>query len=287
MVASDMAANALALGHHQRVLIVSSEVASGGLDTSAPAMAGLFGDGAAVVIVGRSAIDEGSAFLSSRLSGDGNGADLCRIRGGGTRYPRGEESAPDALRTFSMDGRGAYRFAARYLPAFWEQLLREAGNTTAALHCLVPHQASGGGLDHVVQTLRLRFAQVIRILHATGNQVAASLPHALHHVRIEQRWQRGDLFALVGTVQATANGIEFCKRNGCPRLLYMSSSSVFYRQEHQYDLTEDTQIGPGFVNTYAQTKTSAKPCSRRIQARNPCCAHVRCSGREIRCCSRA
>ncbi|CAD7715786.1 3-oxoacyl-[acyl-carrier-protein] synthase 3 [Xanthomonas hydrangeae] len=206
LVALDMAANALALGRYQRVLIVSSEVASGGLDVSAPATAGLFGDGAAAVIVGRSAPDEGSALLSSRLSSYGSGADLCRIRGGGTRYPRGEDSAPDAARTFSMDGRGAYRFAARYLPAFWEQLLREAGTTTDALRCFVPHQASGGGLDHVVQALGLRADQVIRILHATGNQVAASLPHALHHARIEQRLQRGDLFALLGTGAGLAIG---------------------------------------------------------------------------------
>lgn len=201
-----MAANALALGRYQRVLIVSSEVASGGLDASAPATAGLFGDGAAAVIVGRSAAEDGSALLSSRLCSYGDGAELCRIRGGGTRYPRGEESAPDALRTFSMDGRGAYRFAARYLPAFWEQLLREAGTTTDALRCFVPHQASGGGLDHVVQALGLRADQVIRILHATGNQVAASLPHALHHARIEQRLQRGDLFALLGTGAGLAIG---------------------------------------------------------------------------------
>ncbi|RYE98262.1 MAG: NAD(P)-dependent oxidoreductase, partial [Methanobacteriota archaeon] len=55
-------------------------------------------------------------------------------------------------------------------------------------------------------------------------------------------------------VQATANVIAFCKRHGCPRLLYVSSSSVFYREEHQYDLSEESPIGPQFVNTYAQTK---------------------------------
>lgn len=206
LVALDMAANALALGRYRCVLIVSSEVASGGLDASTPATAGLFGDGAAAVVVGRSAADDGSALLSSRLSSYGDGAELCRIRGGGTRYPRGEEQSPEALRSFSMDGRGAYRFAARHLPAFWERLLGEAGTTTAALRCLVPHQASGGGLDHVAQALGLRPDQVIRILQATGNQVAASLPHALHHARIEQRMQRGDLVALLGTGAGLAIG---------------------------------------------------------------------------------
>ncbi|KFA19747.1 3-oxoacyl-ACP synthase, partial [Xanthomonas vasicola pv. musacearum NCPPB 4394] len=43
LVALDMAANALALGRYKRVLIVSSEVASAGLDAATPATAGLFG----------------------------------------------------------------------------------------------------------------------------------------------------------------------------------------------------------------------------------------------------
>ncbi|MCD0247909.1 NAD(P)-dependent oxidoreductase [Xanthomonas melonis] len=55
-------------------------------------------------------------------------------------------------------------------------------------------------------------------------------------------------------VQATANVVDFCMRHGCPRLLYVSSSSVFYREQHQYDLDEDSPIGPAFVNTYAHTK---------------------------------
>ena len=98
-----------------------------------------------------------------------------------------------------MDGRGAYRFAARHLPAFWDQLLRDAGTETTALRCLIPHQASGGGLDHVVQALGLRPEQVVRILHAHGNQVAASLPHALQQARVTQQLQRGELFAMLGT----------------------------------------------------------------------------------------
>ncbi|WP_024890789.1 NAD-dependent epimerase/dehydratase family protein [Luteimonas huabeiensis] len=55
-------------------------------------------------------------------------------------------------------------------------------------------------------------------------------------------------------VLATRNVIEFCRRNGHPRLVYLSSSSVFYREAHQYGLREDSPIGPRFVNTYAETK---------------------------------
>jgi 2-alkyl-3-oxoalkanoate reductase len=55
-------------------------------------------------------------------------------------------------------------------------------------------------------------------------------------------------------VQATQNVVRFCERRGCPKLIYVSSSSVFYRHEHQFGLTEASPIGPTFVNAYAATK---------------------------------
>jgi nucleoside-diphosphate-sugar epimerase len=55
-------------------------------------------------------------------------------------------------------------------------------------------------------------------------------------------------------VLATAHVIDYCQRHGHPRLIYVSSSSVFYREEHQLGLTEASPIGPNFINAYAQTK---------------------------------
>ncbi len=55
-------------------------------------------------------------------------------------------------------------------------------------------------------------------------------------------------------VDATRNVINLCERHGRPKLVYISSSSVFYRNEHQFGLTETSPIGPAFVNTYAETK---------------------------------
>lgn len=55
-------------------------------------------------------------------------------------------------------------------------------------------------------------------------------------------------------VAATRAVLDWCRRNGRPRLVYVSSSSVFYRDCDQFDLTEDSPIGPAFVNDYAATK---------------------------------
>lgn len=63
-------------------------------------------------------------------------------------------------------------------------------------------------------------------------------------------------------VDATRHVIDLCERRGRPKLVYISSSSVFYRPEHQYDLTESSPIGPTFVNHYAATKAAGEDLVR-------------------------
>lgn len=55
-------------------------------------------------------------------------------------------------------------------------------------------------------------------------------------------------------VVSTQNIINFCKKRGVKKLIYISSSSVFYKNQDQFDINNDTQIGPDFVNHYAKTK---------------------------------
>lgn len=55
-------------------------------------------------------------------------------------------------------------------------------------------------------------------------------------------------------VEATREVIAFCRRHGNPRLIYVSSSSVLYRDGPQLGLDEASPIGPRFVNRYAATK---------------------------------
>jgi nucleoside-diphosphate-sugar epimerase len=59
-------------------------------------------------------------------------------------------------------------------------------------------------------------------------------------------------------VEATANVVDLCLRLGRPRLVYVSSSSVFYRPGPQLGLTEESPIGPRFVNLYAATKAEGE-----------------------------
>lgn len=69
-------------------------------------------------------------------------------------------------------------------------------------------------------------------------------------------------------VIATENAVEFCRRTaeklGClPKLVYVSSSSVFYQPGDQLGLTEASPIGPTFANDYAATKAEGE---QRVEA---------------------
>jgi nucleoside-diphosphate-sugar epimerase len=59
-------------------------------------------------------------------------------------------------------------------------------------------------------------------------------------------------------VEATRNVIDWCRANGLPKLVYISSSSVHYRPHDQLGIREDDPIGPRFANTYAETKAAGE-----------------------------
>lgn len=64
-------------------------------------------------------------------------------------------------------------------------------------------------------------------------------------------------------VAATQHMLDYCLAHGRPRVIYVSSSSVFYQDGPQLGLTEQSPIGPRFVNRYAQTKAAGE---RLVQA---------------------
>lgn len=69
-------------------------------------------------------------------------------------------------------------------------------------------------------------------------------------------------------VATTRQVISFCERSGLPRLVYVSSSSVFYRAGHQFGLTEASPIGPRFANDYAATKHAGELLVRRYSGQS-------------------
>lgn len=199
LVALDLVASAMAAGRYRRALLVAGEVASAGMNWDDTDTAALFGDGGAAVIV-EADQSAGSCLLASHMETFTEGAEFCQVRAGGTRVrlADGADTFAAASR-FEMSGRATYRLAAQKLPGFLQTLFQRAGVRMEDLALLVPHQASAKALDHLQRALRLPPGSLVRILQTHGNQMAASLPLALHHAIERGDLRRGDLFAMVGS----------------------------------------------------------------------------------------
>jgi len=200
LVALDLVASAMATGRFRRVLMVAGEIASAGLDWNDTDTAALFGDGGAAVILEAAGRDDVSCLLATHMETYTEGAEFCQVRAGGTRVRMADGiDAFAAASRFEMSGRSTYRLAAQKLPGFMRTLFDRAGVTAGDLKRLVPHQASVKALDHLQRALRLPQDTLVRILDTHGNQMAASIPLALHHAIEHGELRRGDLFAMVGS----------------------------------------------------------------------------------------
>ena len=187
-------------GRYHHVLVVSSDIATFALDWTELGEAAIFGDGAAAVVVRRSAADEPSCILASRIATFSEGTDWCHIKAGGSRHhPARCDGDFERLTRFHMDGPRLFKLVSRELPRFVASVLEHAALTMRDLRIVVPHQASRLALDHLARRLRVDPSRIVDILADHGNQVAASLPTALHHAIAGGRLARGDAFLLVGT----------------------------------------------------------------------------------------
>jgi len=64
---------------------------------------------------------------------------------------------------------------------------------------VVPHQASKLAMQHIRKKLGIPTEKLVDIFAHRGNQVAASLPSALHELLVSGRGKSGDRILLIGT----------------------------------------------------------------------------------------
>ena len=190
-------ANALlAVGQHERILIVSSETPLDGVNWDDPASACLMGDGAAAAVVERTTAANPTP-CHYRFETYADFAHVCEIAGGGSRLPPYDYTpAQHARYRFAMDGPRLHRAASQLLPPMMRSLFVEAGVTPASLH-VVPHQASGPAVELLARRLGLAPERLHVGLAEHGNMVAAGIPYALHRAR--GKIGAGSRVLLVGT----------------------------------------------------------------------------------------
>lgn len=203
LAALQLAASLLHAGTYRRIAIVASDLASRGLNWDDHETSLIFGDGAAAVIVERG--DGRTGIEAFRMETYPQGKALCEIRAGGTRRtPRRGADAEDFL--FRMDGRGVFRLAAQVMDRFIEQLFAGVPLGPRDMDLVIPHQASHLAMQHIGKRLGMPPSQVMNIYATHGNQVAASMPTALHEAIIGGRLAPGSRALLIGTAAGMTVG---------------------------------------------------------------------------------
>lgn len=205
MTALDVAGMGIACGRWKRVLVFSADIASAGLDPANPKTRSIFGDGAAALAI--EATDKAMGLLASRFVTFGQHHALAQLRAGGTRLR--VDQGYDALVAgshFEMDAFGIFKAAAKALPGVIESALADADMKQEELACVVCHQASAPGVEHVRRQFAPHSERVVDIFATHGNQIAASIPTALAHALDSGAAKPGDRVMLLGTAAGISAG---------------------------------------------------------------------------------
>ena len=198
LVALHNAATLVAAGAYRRVLVVSAERGSLGRNMAEPESAALLGDGAAAAVLEPTAKEEASELVDWRMVTWPRGASLTEVRGHGQRLHPNDPATRTEDNLFTMDGPGVYKMALRHVRPLVQALLKDNGLTPADVDWVVPHQASGPGLD-MLPRLGFPAERTVNIVGQFGNCVAASIPMALAHLAASGRLKRGQRVLLLGT----------------------------------------------------------------------------------------
>lgn len=202
--AMDIASYLLTGGRFRRVLIVSSDIASSGLNWEDMETCTIFGDGAAACILEPSHASH--RILSSHFVTYSIGSTLCKIDAGGTRLPPSKPLQDPRQGLFHMEGKKVFKLAAKAVDHLMEQLLAKAQLSLNDIHWIVPHQASLLAMHHIQKRLHIPREKFVSIYPDHGNQIAASIPTALCHLINSNQLQRGQLVLLIGTGAGLAAG---------------------------------------------------------------------------------
>lgn len=199
--AFDMASYLISAGRFRNILIFSSDMPSLALDWSHLESSTIFGDGAAAVLLSEANEFKTSfKILSSHMETYSEGSSYCQIQGGGTRrHPNRCGEDFKKYHFFEMDGKAAYKLTASKIGGFLESLFEGLSMSFRDVDFIVPHQASLLAINHLRKKLGIAPEKVINIFQQYGNQVAASIPTALHILRQNYSLSTGQKIMIIGT----------------------------------------------------------------------------------------
>lgn len=194
----DMASRMLDGKAYKRILLVSSEISSKGLDPSNWETVTLFGDGAAAVVISYSP-SSNSSMIKGQFKNYSEGAFYSLIEGGGSVNYYLDEPFNKVLHSFKMKGKKLLRLAKSKIPSFVNTFFNDLDYAIEDVDIIIPHQASRAGLEMFKRMHSKSEVKVIDTLAKNGNCIAASIPISLHIAIQQEKLKRGQTCLLIGT----------------------------------------------------------------------------------------
>ncbi len=200
-------------GMYKHVLVIGSELHSGGLDmtTRGRNVSVIFGDGAGAVVL--SVSDDDSGILSTHLHSEGRHAKELSLLAPSTRdwIPNIiKRNDPEEIDYYPyMNGNFVFKHAVVRFAEVIQEALKTNGLTPSEIDLLIPHQANLRISQFIQQQMGLAPEKVYNNIMRYGNTTAASIPIALSEAWSEGKIKKGDvvLFAAFGSGFTWASAI--------------------------------------------------------------------------------
>lgn len=189
-------------GMYRNILVIGSELHSGGLDFSDRGrnVSVIFGDGAGAVVVSRAEENEVGGILSTHLHSEGKYARELAVISPNTRHwiPQiiRENNPEDTSYYPYMNGNFVFKHAVVRFAEVIEEALQSNGYKAENIDILIPHQANLRISQYIQQKMGLSDDQVYNNIMRYGNTTAASIPIAMSEAWQEGRIKPGDLVCL-------------------------------------------------------------------------------------------
>ncbi len=195
--ALSMAANSIAAGAAEVVLVIGAETMSRVLDWQDRGTCILFGDGAGAVVLRGFSVPGG--VMASTLGSDGSGRDLLYLPVAyANPVPGLAVNGHHKHNTIRMEGRQVFRFAVQVIVDSVMEVTRKAGLTMDDIALIVPHQANTRIIEAAAKKLRVDPGIFYMNVEKAGNTSAASIPLALCDAVEDGRLKPDDNVIFVG-----------------------------------------------------------------------------------------
>lgn len=188
-------------GMYKNVLLIGSELHSGGLDktTRGRGVSVIFGDGAGAVVL-QGSDDHSKGILTTKLHSEGKHAKELALIGPSTSHWVDRiiaDNDPEDLSYYPyMNGNFVFKHAVTRFQEVIIEALTEVGKSPDEIDLLIPHQANLRISQYIQAKMGLAPDKVFNNIMKYGNTTAASIPIALSEAKASGKVKEGDLLCL-------------------------------------------------------------------------------------------